>query len=160
MNELSSVVSEIKVSYLPTKIASTPIKTSRDAYEIIKHYFDEDTLALHESFLVMYLNQSNTPIGVNVHSKGGIASTVVDIRLLLAGALKSASTGLILCHNHPSGNIQPSQMDLSLTEKIRAGCKLLDIRLYDHLIISPYNTYYSFADAGELFGISLNESIS
>jgi len=160
MNELSSVVSEIKVSYQPTKIASTPIRTSQDAYEIIRQYFDEDTLGLHESFLVMYLNQSNTPIGVHVHSNGGLTSTVVDIRLVLGVALKSASTGIILCHNHPSGALKPSQMDLTLTEKIRAGCKLLDIRLYDHLIISPQNSYYSFADAGDLFGISLNEGVS
>jgi len=160
MNALSSVVSEIKVSYQPTKIDNKKIKTSLDAYEIMKQYFDEDTLALQETFIIMFLNQSNMPIGVYTISKGGITSTIVDIRLILAVALKCACTGLVLAHNHPSGGLKPSSPDLKLTEKIRAGCKLLDIKLFDHLIISPYNSYYSMADSGDLYGCSLNEGVS
>lgn len=152
MNALSSVVSEIKVSYQPTKIDNKKIKTSLDAYEILKQYFDEDTLALQETFIIMFLNQSNMPIGVYTVSNGGITSTIVDIRLILAMALKCVCTGLVLAHNHPSGGLKPSQLDLTLTEKIRAGCKLLDIKLFDHLIISPYNSYYSMADSGDLYG--------
>lgn len=131
-------------------MANKPIRSSQDSYEIIKKYFDEDTLSLYETFIIMYLNQNNMVIGVHVHSKGGITSTVVDIRLVLAIALTSACTGIILAHNHPSGALKPSQPDLTLTEKIKAGCKILDIKLLDHLIISPNQTYFSMADSGDL----------
>jgi len=150
MKVLPSVVSEIKLSYSPTKMANKPIRSSQDSFEIIKKYFDEDTIALHESFIIMYLNQNNMVIGVHVHSKGGITSCVVDIRLVLAIALTSACTGIILAHNHPSGALKPSQPDLTLTEKIKSGCKLLDIKLLDHLIIAPNDSYYSMADSGDL----------
>jgi DNA repair protein RadC len=81
---------------------------------------------------------------------GGISGTVVDIRLLLSVALKTAASGIILCHNHPSGNLQPSAQDKEITQKIIAASKLLDITILDHLIVivSPENSFYSFTDEG------------
>ena len=154
MNSTSLLVEEIKISYKPTNISNQVIKSSRDAFDILKEYFNKDTLALQESFIVLYLNQGNMVKGIHVHSVGGITSTVVDTRLVLAVALASASTSIVLCHNHPSGSLRPSQQDIALTQKIRAGCKLLDIQLYDHLIISPNDSYYSFSDEGDLFGMA------
>lgn len=150
MTKNPTQVADIKLSYCPTRIGNKPILCSRDAYDIIQAYINKDTCALQESFLVMYLNQSNTAIGIYTHSLGGITSTVVDIRLVLAVALTSASTGIILAHNHPSGALKPSPSDLTLTKRIRSGCKLLDIKLYDHLIISPDEAYYSMSDEGDL----------
>lgn len=81
--------------------------------------------------------------------KGGISSTVVDVKLIIAEALKVLASGIILVHNHPSGEVKPSSADYALTEKIKKACVLLDISLLDHLIITR-NNYYSFADEGDL----------
>lgn len=158
MNIPSSVVEEIKVSYQPTSIPNISIKTSRDAYSVFIKQYDMNTIALQESFFIIYLNQQNMVKGIHRLSVGGISSVLVDIRLILSIALKSASTGIILSHNHPSGSLKPSQQDMNITEKIKSSCKLLDIKLFDHLIISPYDTYYSMADGGDLFDISSNKS--
>ena len=145
-----SIVEEIKLSYLPTNIQQTPIQSSKVAHSVLSEYFDKDTIALHETFVVMYLNHQNCIKGIHKHSMGGINSTVVDIRLVLSVALKSASSGLILAHNHPSGSLKPSKNDLDLTEKLSAACKIMDIRLHDHLILSPDGHYYSMADAHDI----------
>lgn len=87
-------------------------------------------------------------LGVYPLSTGGITGTMVDIRLILSVALKEAATGIILAHNHPSGNLQPSSADRDLTAKIKDACKYFDISLLDHLIIAPDRKYYSFADEG------------
>jgi len=81
-------------------------------------------------------------------SSGGITGTLVDVRILFAVALKSLSTGIILAHNHPSGTLNPSQSDKNLTTKIKHASELLDIKLLDHLIITPNREYYSFTDEG------------
>lgn len=78
-------------------------------------------------------------------SKGGIASTTVDLRLLLKKGLEVGATGLLLAHNHPTGNLQPSKADIALTEKINKAAKVIDIQLLDHLIVSE-KSYFSFAD--------------
>ena len=100
--------------------------------------------------MVGYLNGANRLLGIYEVSKGGITSTVVDIRLILSVALKSAATGIILAHNHPSGNLQPSIQDKDITKKIQEASKLLDLTLFDHLIVISDSAYYSFADEGQL----------
>lgn len=142
-------VAEISVSYRPA-IANKPvIVCSLDAYVLFKPFFDECTIHLQESFMVMYLNRASRVLGIYPMSKGGITGTVADIRLILSIALKTAATGIILAHNHPSGNMKSSQADLDLTTRIKDGAKILDIKLLDHLIISPVDgEYSSFADEG------------
>ena len=98
----------------------------------------------------MYLNNANEIIGIHKLSKGGITATIIDIRILLATALKCLATGIIVSHNHPSGNLLPSKLDKELTDKLKAGCKLLEITLLDHIILAPDNAYYSFIDEGLL----------
>jgi len=143
-------VAEISVSYKPSKAHKPLIKSSDDAYFHFLKFFPEDTISLYESFVVGYLNQANRLIGIYELSKGGITGTVADPRLVLSVALKTAATGVILAHNHPSGNLKPSIQDKDITKKIQEACKLLDIALLDHLIVVPENAYFSFADEGLL----------
>ncbi len=82
-------------------------------------------------------------------SKGGISGTVTDVRIILQAALKSNASGLIICHNHPSGNLNPSESDTKITQKIKEAGNVMDIQLLDHLIINDED-YYSFADNGLL----------
>lgn len=143
-------VAEITVSYKPNKALKPLIKSSDDAYFHLLKFFPEDTIALHETFVVGYLNRANRLIGVYELSKGGITGTVADPRLVLSVALKTAATGIILAHNHPSGNLQPSDADKKMTERINEACQLMDIKLLDHLIFSPSGTILSFASEGLL----------
>jgi DNA repair protein RadC len=99
----------------------------------------------HEEFWVAYLNHQNKVITRHCLSKGGISSTTVDLRLLLKKALEVGATGLLLAHNHPTGNLQPSKADIALTEKINKAAKVIDIQLLDHLIVYK-KSYFSFAD--------------
>lgn len=103
----------------------------------------------HEEFWVLYLNNSNKVVSKQQISKGGLTATVVDIRLLYKKALEFASVGMIVCHNHPSGKLEPSVADKQLTQKIKEAGITLDIKLLDHLIITEKG-YFSFADDGIL----------
>jgi DNA repair protein RadC len=149
MKALSSNVAEIKISYIPTGRPGKQISCSNDAYLELKNWFSEDTLALQEQFVVMYLNRANRVLAAYDVSRGGLTGTVADPRLILSTALKLASVGILVAHNHPSGSLKPSQADLQLTEKIKEGGKLLDIQLVDHLILTS-DEYYSFADEGKI----------
>ena len=142
-------VAEISVSYRPA-IANKPfIVSSLDAYVLFKPFFPESTIHLQEQFMVMYLNRANRVLGIYPMSIGGINGTVVDIRLILSIALTTAATSIILAHNHPSGNMKSSKADVELTTRIKEGAKIMDIKLFDHLIISPVDgVYSSFADEG------------
>jgi len=103
----------------------------------------------HEEFWVLFLNNSNKVLAKSQMSKGGLTATVVDVRLLLKQALEMASVAIIICHNHPSGKITPSNADIELTKKIKIAGLTLDIRLLDHLIITE-KCYFSFADENQL----------
>ena len=143
-------VAEITVSYKPCKAHKPLIKSSDDAYFHLLKFFPEDTIALYETFVVGYLNRANRLIGIYELSKGGITGTVADPRLILSVALKCAATGIILAHNHPSGNLQASTADKEITQKIKNACEYLDIKLLDHLIIVPEGKYLSFTEEGIL----------
>lgn len=123
----------------PSKITS-----SKDAYIAIQHKLSD---LPHEEFWVLLLNRANKIIKTESISKGGISGTVVDVRIVCKMALENNTTGVILVHNHPSGNLKPSQQDLDITRKMKDALKLLDISVLDHLIIGD-RAYYSFADEG------------
>ena len=99
----------------------------------------------HEEFWMLLLNRANFVIKKELISKGGIAGTVVDTKLIFNSALSHFASAIIICHNHPSGNLKPSNADRSITKKIKEAGQLLDIALLDHIIISD-NDFYSFAD--------------
>ena len=101
----------------------------------------------HEEFWVLFLNNSNKVISKTQLSKGGISGTIVDTRLVFRLALENRATGLILCHNHPSGNLIPSDADKDITRRIKTAGAILDVKILDHLIITETN-YYSFVDEG------------
>lgn len=101
----------------------------------------------HEEFWVLFLNRSNTEIGKLMVSQGGLSGTVIDVRIILKAALEKYASALILCHNHPSGNVQPSDADRKITRKIKDAASLMDMKVLDHLIIAR-EQYFSFADEG------------
>ncbi len=126
------------------------ITDSRDANKIIMDSWDMDCIELYESFKVLFLNNGNLVKGICTFSMGGLTGTMVDIRLIFATALKTLSTAIILTHNHPSGVIIPSKADIQLTEKIVKAGNLLDIKVLDHIIVTPHGSFYSFANAGKI----------
>jgi DNA repair protein RadC len=147
--DTSQKVAEIEVSYRPAISNKPIISSSLDAYGVIKEFIPSSTISLQEHFVVMYLNRSNRVIGVYNLSMGGITGTIADPRLILGIALKVAATGIILAHNHPSGNLKPSSADEQLTNKIKTAASFMDILVSDHLIISgSVGEYFSFADEG------------
>ena len=127
----------------------TKLNSSTEVYEVVKKCFNPDTFLFQEQFIVLMLNNSNKVLGFYPMSIGGLSSTIVDIRLIFSTAIKTLATSIILAHNHPSGSLQPSQADKSITQKVKEAGQLLDIRLLDHLIVTD-ESYFSFADEGEL----------
>lgn len=129
-----------------TNVKDRPqIKSSSDAYSAIAPILID---LAHEEFWILQLNRSNIVIGKELISTGGVSGTVVDAKMLFRKALvKPGATSIILCHNHPSGNLQPSQADIILTKKLKKAGEFLDMTVYDHLIVSQRG-YYSFADEG------------
>lgn len=146
MDNSQLTLAEIELSYRPKKSHHPVIKSSADVYFHLLKFFPEETISLQERFVAAYVNRSNRLIGVCTISTGGITGTVADPKLIIATALKAAATGIILAHNHPSGNLKPSVADIELTKKIQSACKLLDIQLLDHIIVVPQQTYFSFVD--------------
>ena len=143
---------EMEVHYTPRwdKPSEEKITSSTIAFKLLFGIFNKVSIACQEECIVLFLNQANMPLGVLKLSRGGISGTVVDIRIILATALTSLASSIIIAHNHPSGQLKPSKSDEELTNKLKHGAKLLDITLLDHLIITPDNKYYSFSDEGNL----------
>lgn len=141
-------VSEVKISYHEKiKIIDSPqIMSSQDAANVLWGNWSDD-LELLESFNVLFLNRANRVKGMFTVSKGGVAGTVVDAKIIFAAAVKALACSLILSHNHPSGNLQPSQADIDLTRKLKEAGQVLDITVLDHVILTTHG-YYSFADEG------------
>jgi DNA repair protein RadC len=122
------------------------LRSSRDAYDAIAPLLMD---LPHEEFWILLLNRANLIIDRQAISSGGVSGTVVDAKMVFKKALEALASSVILCHNHPSGNLKPSQADLDLTKKLRKAGETLDIGVLDHLIISG-NSYYSFSDEGVL----------
>lgn len=122
------------------------ISKSNHAYLVLKNHLSD---LRTEEFWAVFLNQSNRVIHVAQLTQGGINQSIVDVRILFKTALDHFSTGIIISHNHPSGNLKPSQEDIDITKKIKEAGNMLNIQLLDHLIITQ-NSYFSFADEGLL----------
>jgi len=150
MKQPDITISEVRLIYRTNIKASKrqQVKSSRDAYEIFMQTWDLDSIEHVEEFKLMLLTRSNRVLGVASISKGGLSGTVTDVRIILQYAIKANASGIIVCHNHPSGNLQPSESDRRLTTKIKDSAAVMDVQLFDHLIIIPEGEYYSFADEG------------
>ncbi|RAV99667.1 JAB domain-containing protein [Pseudochryseolinea flava] len=142
-------VAEIQLSYKTNvKPSLRPKLTgSKDSSVVLMHSWDLSKIELVEQFKVMFTNRANRVLGIFELSTGGMSGTVADPKLIFVAALKAGASGIILCHNHPSGNLTPSQADIELTRKIKEGSKILEIQVLDHIILTSEN-YYSFADEG------------
>lgn len=143
------VAAEIELTYKSKVKASERVKvqSSRDAYQLLLESWNDNNLDLLEQFKVIYTNRSQKVLGIMDVSIGGMAGTVVDAKIVFAGALKMAAHGIILAHNHPSGGLTPSKSDLELTRKLENAGKYLDISVQDHIIVTREG-YYSFRDEG------------
>ncbi|NAY93085.1 DNA repair protein [Muricauda sp. JGD-17] len=141
-------VNEILISYREklSTLKSLSLQNSNEVAQLLFKNWDTDTIGLHETFKVLLLNQSNKVKGIYPLSTGGISGTLVDVRILFAIVLKTLSTGIILTHNHPSGQLRASGPDRLITEKIQEGAKVFDVQVLDHIILAPDGRYYSFAD--------------
>ncbi|OWY24588.1 JAB domain-containing protein [Sphingobacteriales bacterium UPWRP_1] len=122
------------------------ITGSRDVFELLQPRIGD---LPHEEFWVLYLNRANRVTHQESISAGGVTGTVADIKIIFKKALNQLASGIIIAHNHPSGNLKPSQADIDLTRKVREGGKTLEISVLDHLIITTTG-YFSFADEGLL----------
>lgn len=141
---------EITLKYKADKEAKcVKIIDSKTSHDVFRKVFDADTLEYNESVIALFLNRANNTIGWFKVSQGGIAGTVIDVRMILAVALKCGASSIIIAHNHPSGNLKPSQNDIAITKKLKESASLMDIILFDHLILTD-ESYYSFTDEGIL----------
>jgi DNA repair protein RadC len=126
------------------------IKNSNDAAEILFGSWDKYTIGLEEQLKVLYLNRRNQVIGLYTVCIGGVTGTVVCNKKILACGLKIVASGMIIAHNHPSGNKQLSEQDRIITRSLKECGKIMDIKLLDHIIILPNGNFVSFADNAEL----------
>lgn len=144
--------SEVKISYKPSYDPDDlpVVSSSREIAAILKKVFNKNTISLKEQFVIVMLNKANKVICWHTVSIGGGSGTVVDVRIVYQLALLSNANAIILSHNHPSGNLRPSEADLGLTRRIKEAGTVLDIKVLDHIILSPNGGYYSFSDEGVL----------
>ncbi len=120
------------------------IRSSKDVYELMASLMVD---LAHEEFWILLLNRANKVVHTKKISQGGIAGTVIDTRLIMKSALNNLASSMILCHNHPSGNLNPSQQDKNITYKLREAGKIMDVQVLDHVIVTE-SGFFSFADEG------------
>jgi len=139
-------IQEIEIFYKSQTIKAdrNKISSSKDAYAIFLSSY-KNSIEYQEVFSIMLLNNSNDVLGIKKISSGSITGTLVDVRLIFQCALKAHATSIILCHNHPSGNLKASQADKDITAKLKKAGEFLEIKVLDHLIITS-ESYLSFAD--------------
>jgi DNA repair protein RadC len=127
-----------------TDFPAKKITTSKESELFMRQFWSHD-IDVFESFFLLLMNRSNITTGYVKISQGGITGTIVDIKIIAKYVLDNLACSCIIAHNHPSGNLQPSSADLSITQKIKDILNILDCKLIDHLILTE-NSYYSFAD--------------
>ena len=142
-------VAEIQLTYKSNvKPSQRPkISGSRDAFNILRENWDDGKIEFVEQFKAMLTNRANKVLGILDVSTGGVTGTVADPRVIFAAAIKAGACGLIVAHNHPSGNLIASQSDIELTKRLKEAGRILEVQLLDHIIVTTEG-YFSFADEG------------
>lgn len=142
---------EIKEHYVACSAdpATVRVTDSTTVHNYLRQIWEFGSIEIYESFYALYINRANKVISWSLISKGGTAGTVADPKLVFRRALLSGASGVVIAHNHPSGNSNPSQADRDITNKIKHAARALDMELLDHLILTP-DAYLSFADEGIL----------
>jgi len=151
MKTYKSTVPQFKITKnkdFPSNFQKAQIRVSKDSCNYIRQFYGDD-IEVYESFFILLLNRSNNTIGWAKISQGGVAGTVVDLKIVLKYSIESLASSVILAHNHPSGSTKPSQADLDITKKAKEALRLCDITLLDHIILTD-SEYYSFADEGRI----------
>lgn len=139
---------EYKLKAIKQDFKKAKIVSSKDAADYARNFYYDD-LTIYESAFILMTNRSNNTIGFAKISQGGVAGTVVDLKLVLKYAVQNIASGVIFVHNHPSGNLTPSNEDTGLTRRLKEALKMMDVTLIDSIILGE-NGYYSFADEGIL----------
>jgi DNA repair protein RadC len=142
-------IAEVRLTYKSkVKPSDRPrITSSEQAFRLFLEYWD-DSITHIESMKVMLLNRASRVLGIADLSTGGTNGCLVDVKVVFQYAIKANASSIILAHNHPSGNLKPSQADINITKKLSDAANVLDIQVLDHLILSPEEKYYSIADEG------------
>lgn len=142
-----NMVSEIELVYKSKAKPSQRLQLKRvtDVFEFLQQNWDENKIELLEQFKVILMNRNHRVLGIYEASTGGVAGTVADSKLIFTVALKMNASNLIIAHNHPSGNLEPSEADKRLTQKIKEAAFFLDMRLLDHIIVTMEDCF-SFAN--------------
>lgn len=148
-NLLTSVVSEVKLSYVNRVPASQrqQVNRSSDVVDLLRLIWDENSIDHVESFYILLINRANKVLGYKLLSQGGLSGTVVDPKIIFQAALLANASSVILAHNHPSGNVKPSESDIRITKKVIDAGKLLELQCLDHVIITS-DSFFSFSDEG------------
>lgn len=143
-------IQEVTIHYKRPNVSVMPkIDSSKDAENVIRSIVDVSRIDHKEFFWVILLSRGNRVLGVAKTAEGSTEGVSVNLKEIFQLTIKSNAAAVILCHNHPSGNLQPSQADVSITKKVKEFAKLLDVAVLDHLIITTEG-YYSFVDEGVL----------
>ncbi|MEO6239804.1 MAG: JAB domain-containing protein [Bacteroidia bacterium] len=147
-----NVISDVQLKYTKTDLPTVKVISSDTAATVARETIPQDEIAHRECFGLLLLNRANKILHKCIVATGGLNGVLVDPRFVMQYAILGNAAGIILFHNHPSGEVKPSECDKGLTKKIKEICELLDITLLDHLIISGYSdampNYFSFADEG------------
>jgi DNA repair protein RadC len=146
MKYYKSKIPQFKIVKQKTDIPKIKINTSSDINQFCKDYLFEE-LGVLETFYIVCLNRAHNIIGFYYLSKGGVCSTVVDLKIIAKISIETLSSYIILVHNHPSGSLCPSNQDMKITTKVKDGLSIFDIKVLDHIILTE-ESYYSFADDG------------
>lgn len=141
-------IKRYEIKKIQTDFPAVKITSSKESADFMKQFYGDD-IEVFESMFILCLNQAHKTIGYAKISQGGIAGTVVDIRLIAKYAIENLAVSVIMAHNHPSGNLNPSQADKAITDKCKNALKLLDISLLDHIILTS-DSHYSMLDNGLL----------
>jgi len=134
---------------IQTNFPSVKITDSQTAADFIRQFYGDD-IEVFESAFILLLNRQNKTIGYAKISQGGVYGTYVDNKIVAKYAVDALASGVIFCHNHPSGNLEPSTDDIRLTRKLKDGLDTLDINLLDSIILTPEGGYTSLADDGKM----------
>lgn len=144
MKTYKSTIPEITLKRMPTDLKKVQIKCAEDVAEFARQFYFDD-LTIYESFFLILLNNINNTIGYVKISQGGIAGTIADPQLIAKYAIESLARSVVLVHNHPTGNLNPSKADIEVTKKIKSTLKIFDCSVLDHIILTE-ETHFSFAN--------------
>ncbi len=141
------IIAEIELKYKPNKYSTVVVKTAIDCVPIFRDVWNKDGLEYYEEFKIMYLNRANEVLGIYHHATGGMNAVFYDIRMIFQAALKANASSIIVVHNHPTGNLKPSELDIKMTQKVKKAGDILDITLLDSIILGK-DSFCSMASDG------------